>query len=410
MKKSQAIFLILLLTFSTLQAQLNNVDSYVNEMEIGNWTFTDCNIGTVRSTHDVLNEGKILYIVKMATWCGYCKDNIHANFNRDVITALKAKYPGKVEIWFLFDGPTDAAGAKAAAAECNIDINNIFIAVDNSDDDAKFMSWSTPATYIYDPVTKKQAYNSLEFEGSPSFARANLVIDQMCNSTFQMPINVAGDNILYRKPVTCSSERNPANKTHLPSYAVSGYRGVSWQSDLNKANGAWLMVDMQAVYNLGEVSFSVGTTMDSQKITFEIANAPTGPWKVIASSTSLSNNMTFPVSNATGRYLRLTNVIANPGFVLSTSLLRATGALLTNVNTLEAPKEVISLFPNPVSSFLTIQNNVENDGMIEVYNNNGSSVLQQTIQRNTTLNTSSYAAGIYFVNFNGKQAAKFIKK
>lgn len=78
--------------------------------------------------------------------------------------------------------------------------------------------------------------------------------------------------------------------------------------------------------------------------------------------------------------------------------------------------EDVSLYPNPSNSFFTISvpNEIERIGEIEIFNNLGQRIDVKSIQSESDLNVnvSNYSNGVYFLNINiggGSKTLKFIK-
>lgn len=75
--------------------------------------------------------------------------------------------------------------------------------------------------------------------------------------------------------------------------------------------------------------------------------------------------------------------------------------------------EEIKLYPNPLNQQLTIQLEVENDGIIQVTDVYGKIIAQQPLMsKMNTLNTTKWSSGIYFIvmEINGKRYVKKVMK
>ena len=78
-------------------------------------------------------------------------------------------------------------------------------------------------------------------------------------------------------------------------------------------------------------------------------------------------------------------------------------------------KEAISLYPNPVSNQITIENPLQTkDAIISIYNVQGQLLLQQKMeQEKTEINVGSFAKGIYIVKLNNDEniaVTRFVKE
>jgi hypothetical protein len=89
------------------------------------------------------------------------------------------------------------------------------------------------------------------------------------------------------------------------------------------------------------------------------------------------------------------------------------GALSTRISKFDAGSPRVSLYPNPVLEQMTIDMNLADYEVMEVYNSLGSKVLTQKIlDSRFDVNISNLIKGLYFVKFKGKgilYTTKFIK-
>lgn len=383
---------------------------YAIDLPIGDYEFTDCNTGMKRSTHDPLNEGKVLYIAKMATWCPYCKDNTKANFNKDVVDALLAKYKDKLEVWLMFDGPTDCNGAKSTQNVVGLTGANVFLGVDNNDISSKLYSWGTPTILIIDPKTKKVAYPSWEF-GSV-FSAATETLDKLSSGTFTYPTYGSTDNIVQFKKVKVSSVRDNNEFGSSGSYVTDGKKGTSWSSALDKAQDAWCVIDLEKQYQITDVQMTIVTAMDSKKIKIQLADNENGPWTDISMIQPAVTQLKFRItSTKKGRYFRVLNAEINDGFVLSLSDLVVKG--ITDgpaaVESIDA-FTMSALYPNPAKEYFNV--NTSKDANLQIINENGSIVREQEVKiGETKVDAKNLLKGIYLVrltNGNYVQTSKII--
>jgi len=82
-----------------------------------------------------------------------------------------------------------------------------------------------------------------------------------------------------------------------------------------------------------------------------------------------------------------------------------------NLNETQEFSNFFSVFPNPSSDFLTIQNKTESKFQIYIYDISGNLIVTQYLQKEMTLDISEYTAGAYFlklVNEQGSLSKKII--
>ncbi|TAH25338.1 MAG: T9SS C-terminal target domain-containing protein [Cytophagales bacterium] len=403
-------FLLIILLAHFGLAQVNIFDAYQQEIAIGDYEFTDCNTGVKRSTHDPLNEGKVLYVAKMATWCPHCKDNTKANFNKDIVAELQNQHKGKLEVWLMFDGPTDCNGAKATQEAVNLKGADIHLFVDNNDVSSKFYSSGAPTILVFDPKTKRSVFQNWEY--SSSFPAATKAMKEVLDGTYQFPVFGIADNIAFKKPIKVSSTRDAIASQAI--YVVDNKIGTAWQSELNKAQGAWCVIDLQSIYTITSVNMRIGNSNDSKLIKLQISDNENGPWKDISEIKPFNTILSFRIAaNSKGRYFRVLNAEANSGWVLSLSDLVVKGTLENttsideNLNTQNS-----SIYPNPASEQVTINSLIDNSRM-EIINSVGAIVVERNLVKGANIiDVKSFPKGIYFAkiynNSNQPELTKLI--
>lgn len=406
-----ATFVVSATLFLTNTSKAQNVfREYALDMPIGDYEFTDCNTGLKRSTHDPLNEGKVLYIAKIATWCPYCKDNTKANFNKSVVEGLLTKYKDKLEVWLVFDGPTDCNGAKATQEMVGLTGANVFLAVDNNDRDSKLYSWGTLTILVIDPKTKKTAFPSWEY-GS-TFAGATETLDKLIQSTFTFPTYGSDENIAQFKKVKVSSVRDNNEYANSGNYATDGKKGTSWGSDLDKAQGAWCVIDLEKDYQITSVDMLIGTSMDSKKILLQLSDSENGPWEDISTLQPATIQLKFRItSKRKARYFRVLNAEANGGFIISSADLVVKGVtdLTAAVESADA-FTMSALYPNPSKEYFYV--NTSKDAKLQMFNELGVLVREQEAQMGESkVEVKNLLKGVYLVkltNGNYVQVSKLI--
>lgn len=379
-----------------IQGKAQNVyASYAYEKPVDDYEFTDCYTGVKRSIHDPLNEGKYLYVTKMATWCPYCKENTKANFNKDTVAALLNKYKDKLEIWVMFDGPTDCNGAKSTLQGMNLGGAQVFTGVDNNDITSEFYSWGTPTILVFDPKTKRTAYQSWEYGDSFNFATKTL--EKLVQGTFTYPTFGAPDNIVQFKKVKVSSVRSNDTIAHGGNYVTDGKRGTGWGSALDKAQGAWCMIDLGVAHQITDVRMRIGNSLDSKKIQIQIAENENGPWNTISELVPRSVDLQFKItSTQKARYFRVVNAEANPGFVLSIVDLQVKGINELTSALSEETVENIKIYPNPIKDHLNIT--LSKDSKFKLFNEQGVLVKEENISAGDhKIELKNMASGLYHV-------------
>lgn len=82
---------------------------------------------------------------------------------------------------------------------------------------------------------------------------------------------------------------------------------------------------------------------------------------------------------------------------------------VVRVNAYNAVSAALLLYPNPATKAVTIETNLAEDGLLQVFNTMGQIVLEQKIEKahlKTELNTASFAKGTYIVRLrNGQQTS-----
>jgi len=85
-----------------------------------------------------------------------------------------------------------------------------------------------------------------------------------------------------------------------------------------------------------------------------------------------------------------------------------TGILLTGTDEKE-PVQIVKSFPNPSSSFFTI-NLVDEASELEIYNSNGQSVYKSVPENKIVRIENSFPSGLYFIKVTSKGKVSFIKQ
>lgn len=383
-------------------AQVNIFDAYQQEKPIGDYEFTDCNTGVKRSTHDPLNEGKVLYVAKMATWCPYCKDNTAANFNKDTVASLLTKYKDKVEVWLMFDGPTDCNGAKATQEVVNLKGANVHLFVDNNDITSKFYSWGTPTIIVVDPKSKRSIFQGWEY--GQSFPLATKSMNLLLDGKYTFPSFINPENIAQFKPAKVSSTRENDLVAWNPKYLADGKIGTSWASALDKAQDSWCVIDLEQKYTITYAKMLIGTGMDSKLVKLQLSDNENGPWKDISEVKPFNTQLNFKIApNSKGRYFRVLNASANDGFVLSIADLVVKGTPENPMATDgQTDTDGLTIYPNPAKDFVTINTITENSKAI-ISNSAGISVLEvELVKGKNNVNIQTLTKGVYFVSIKGE--------
>ncbi len=402
MKKQLTLFIALCIITTLAQGQVNIFDAYQQEKPIGDYEFTDCNTGVKRSTYDPLNEGKVLYVAKMATWCPYCKNNTKANFNKDTVASLLTKYKDKLEVWLMFDGPTDCNGAKSTQEVVNLKGANVHLFVDNNDVGSKFYSAGVPTITVIDPKTKRSVFQN--WESSSSFPLATKTMDDLLNNKYTFPSFINTENIAQFKPAKVSSTRENNFVAWNAKYIVDGKLGTSWSSLSDKAQDSWCMIDLEQTYLITYVKMLIGTGMDSKLVKLQLSENENGPWKDISDIKPFNTQLNFKIpANSKGRYLRILNASANPGFVLSVVDLVVKGTPENPMATdQQADTDGLTIYPNPAKDFVTINPATENSKVI-ITNSYGINVLEvELVKGKNNINIQSLNKGVYFVSIKGE--------
>jgi thiol-disulfide isomerase/thioredoxin len=381
---------------------------YAKDLPVGDYEFTDCNTSVKRSIHDPLNEGKVLMVIKMATWCPHCKANTKANFNKDSVAAVLKRYTkSKLEIWAMYDGPTDCNGARNALSECNLTGADVFFGVDNNDVDSKFFSSGVPTILVIDPKTKKSAFTN--WESSSTFNVATKTIGQLLDNSFVFPTYGKEDNIVQFKPVKVSSTRNNREDACSGNYITDGKLGTAWQSDMNKSQGAWAMIDLGKSYLVTSVDMRIGNSNDSKKIQLQMSDSETGPWNTISELSPFNTILKFKINaNAQGRYFRVVNAQANSGWILSVSDLYVKGTSTPLATEEYKMLEAIKVFPNPSSDIVNIIASESVD--IDIISSNGNSVLSKNLESGqNTISLKELNQGLYLIRFKKLGISRDVK-
>ncbi len=88
--------------------------------------------------------------------------------------------------------------------------------------------------------------------------------------------------------------------------------------------------------------------------------------------------------------------------------------ITTGTNNISPLKSNVIIYPNPVSSELTVLTNTNEQSEISIYNLTSRKLIQREFSNTITLNTDDLSAGIYFyevrINNGEKMKGKFVKK
>ena len=69
----------------------------------------------------------------------------------------------------------------------------------------------------------------------------------------------------------------------------------------------------------------------------------------------------------------------------------------------------ISVFPNPASSTITVSGITEEENY-QIYNVLGAEIARGTVSNNETISINNFSNGLYLINFDNRNAIKFLKK
>ncbi|CAA9588390.1 MAG: CBM32 / CBM47 [uncultured Truepera sp.] len=117
---------------------------------------------------------------------------------------------------------------------------------------------------------------------------------------------VQGTNIALNKPTTASSFQPEYNgRTFFPGYATDGNAATNWGSDWSDAQ--WLEVDLGSVMTFNHVQL-VWETAYGKAYKVEVSDDRNLWRKVYETATGDGNTDDFGVSNASGRYVRMTGI------------------------------------------------------------------------------------------------------
>jgi hypothetical protein len=142
-------------------------------------------------------------------------------------------------------------------------------------------------------------------------------------------------------------------------------------------------------------------------------------WNVNGSAISNATSQTYDVgANATGKY---TVDVTFAGGCISRSPVLAMSTIPAGILTASASSQVISLYPNPTASQLSVSLNLPADGhdiQVQVYNSRGENVrsdqyVNNQNQTNYLLNAQELPQGIYYIilsNGSNTYSSSFIKQ
>ena len=72
----------------------------------------------------------------------------------------------------------------------------------------------------------------------------------------------------------------------------------------------------------------------------------------------------------------------------------------TGASVIETYEDTLLIYPNPAKDHINIIG--ENNLRIDIYNSLGQKIHSEDCENSTTIETSDWTSGIYFVNINGK--------
>jgi glucose/arabinose dehydrogenase len=207
-------------------------------------------------------------------------------------------------------------------------------------------------------------------------------------------------NLALNKQAIVSSTENGGT---LGSYAVDGKANTRWSSQFMDPQSIY--VDLLQVYNINEVKITWEAAYGKDyKIQVSNDAVTWNDVKTITGNTSLLNDWTG--LSATGRYVKILGTARATGYGYSIYELEVYGTAATKLSaSLFESAQVesqVTLFPNPAISYVTVNTNVNVDGMVTILitNLNGKVLLRKEVEvgngtLNDSLDISLLDAGLY---------------
>ena len=151
------------------------------------------------------------------------------------------------------------------------------------------------------------------------------------------------------------------------------------------------------------------------EFTFSNINLPDSTANFAASQGAVSFKVALNNGLAPGTQIRNTGYVyfdANPAVVTNTTLNTIDTALIIVLGTTPVIKNnIITIYPNPAITQLTIESSNQPITQIIITNLLGQTISQQTASGLTAhVDVSALSAGVYFVKVNGTEVRKFVKE
>jgi hypothetical protein len=255
----------------------------------------------------------------------------------------------------------------------------------------------------------KNINNTTPRESSPSVPEATFSEDNNLNL-------LTYPNIALNKSATANSS---FTSDFLPSKAIDGdvtSSSSQWFANIGDTNAqnfsplpAWIEVDLQGSYTID--SFRIIEASKALKdFEFQVWDSGTGVW---TSALTVTGNPATPLTTfktitpVTTTKVRLYITAHNSTNYLRMFELEVYGKLNATLATKPFDKQILTLYPNPVTNgFININGEIEVQS-VDVYDTLGTKI--NVSYTSNQLDVSTLSTGIYFIKINKKYSFKFIK-